>query len=836
MNDEKPFVPDLNDELAGAASNDDSDDAAGAKMWSIYVGEAEKYDKALVDSWKSDMDGLLIFAGLFSAILGAFLIESYKTLSPDPEDDTVALLKQISRQLAGLANGTSVDIPAPHPFIPPTSALVCNLLWFISLGLSLSCALIATLVEQWARDFIYKTDMRSSPIIRARIFAYLYFGLKRFKMHAVVEVIPLLLHASLVIFLVGLIAFLNPVNTSVMILAIIMLGMSLAVYSVLTILPILSSDSPYQTPLSGGLWRTFQFVLAICRVTKKDDQQFISMVEKMNQVAINHSEQRNKRDHRALCWTVRSLADDTELEPFLEGIVDALLSSQGRRVAYDEHVRTLLRDTDVRFLKRLESFLRNSNSDLLSLETQNKRRIAASKVLWAIATLPCSDSLVSRQMLQQYILVPAVEPLEFFDLDLLQIPGLWPSQAARYQASSRAVLAFNALVVALNEIGRMILLLRKIQCSAPRVTGAPGYDNSHFKFHVESVLIAVDPLITKLRRLINLIRLGAGGRDDPDRDNFVWHYNASEYLDTFQIRMKLDEPFDYPPSHKGTSTGSFDWIVERLSDLEALSDAVDAWKDDIFSTFLYNAGTLEAAVYKFSATLSLFMHHWQSGPGDLGGVKTSYTRDRRLSTDRAVSFSATFNSIVDHWESSLERGLSRHVEEILVVLLDICSSAIDDSDPGSAWFVPSILFKVLHPPSCPDSESVSRSTLLTQCDTLALCDCLNANLERDKTFGGFLDCTAIIESIWQVAFAMAKDRRRFETQRMRNIMHNLIDSLRRDEPTILACYSTIALIQHNTCNNVDWQQSKESITSILQDLDVQNKTLSATIAEYENTV
>ncbi|KAJ7128562.1 hypothetical protein C8R44DRAFT_557882, partial [Mycena epipterygia] len=62
--------------------------------------EAEKYDKGLVESWKSDMEGMLIFAGLFSASLTAFLIESYKTLNPDSGDTTVHLLSQISQQLA----------------------------------------------------------------------------------------------------------------------------------------------------------------------------------------------------------------------------------------------------------------------------------------------------------------------------------------------------------------------------------------------------------------------------------------------------------------------------------------------------------------------------------------------------------------------------------------------------------------------------------------------------------------------------------------------------------------------------------------------------------------
>ncbi|KAJ7658262.1 hypothetical protein DFH06DRAFT_990295, partial [Mycena polygramma] len=184
-------------------------------MWAVYVSEAEKYDRSLVESWKSDMEGMLIFAGLFSASLTAFLIESYKTLTPDSGDTTANILAQISLQLAASANGTTYHVPSPTPFTPPTSSLVCNVLWFISLGLSLTCALIATLLEQWARDFLHRADMRSAPVIRARVFSFLYYGLKRFRMHTVVEIIPLLLHASLLLFFIGLVAFLIPVNIAV---------------------------------------------------------------------------------------------------------------------------------------------------------------------------------------------------------------------------------------------------------------------------------------------------------------------------------------------------------------------------------------------------------------------------------------------------------------------------------------------------------------------------------------------------------------------------------------------------------------------------------------------
>ncbi|KAJ7128769.1 hypothetical protein C8R43DRAFT_1210171, partial [Mycena crocata] len=96
------------------------------KLWAVYVSEAEKYDKGLVESWKSDMEGILIFAGLFSASLTAFLIESYKTLIPDPADKTVDLLARISQQLAASSNGTTFTAPLSPPFAPLVSSLVCN--------------------------------------------------------------------------------------------------------------------------------------------------------------------------------------------------------------------------------------------------------------------------------------------------------------------------------------------------------------------------------------------------------------------------------------------------------------------------------------------------------------------------------------------------------------------------------------------------------------------------------------------------------------------------------------------------------------------------------------
>ncbi|KAJ7114291.1 hypothetical protein C8R44DRAFT_630300, partial [Mycena epipterygia] len=114
--------------LTGHSDHFGSDEAAGAKIWSVYISQAEKYDKALVDNWRRDMEGILIFAGLFSASLTAFIIESYKTLSPDQGQITITLLTQISQRLAAGNNATSMDEPPLPTFSPTPISVVCNAL------------------------------------------------------------------------------------------------------------------------------------------------------------------------------------------------------------------------------------------------------------------------------------------------------------------------------------------------------------------------------------------------------------------------------------------------------------------------------------------------------------------------------------------------------------------------------------------------------------------------------------------------------------------------------------------------------------------------------------
>ncbi|KAJ7123368.1 hypothetical protein C8R44DRAFT_783720, partial [Mycena epipterygia] len=317
-------------------------------------------------------------AGLFSASLTAFLVESYKTLTPDQGTITISVLAQISPQLDVRFNASAADVSALEVFTPAASSLACNTLWFLSLWASLSCALIATLVQQWARDFIQRTEMRPSPIVRARIFSYLYFGLRRFGMHKVVEFIPLLLHMSLLFFFAGLVAFLHPVNTGLMIMTAALLGVISAAYIYLTVLPIFSSDSPYRTALSNVIWGIFRRVTALLqqrRTSSLDEETAIvherscirnktipTMVETMTRDAIEKSRQRDERDARAIVWTVQSLTDDNELEPFVEALPDLMWGPTGRRTRHDDMIELLLDTRKLRLVSRIEGLLHSCDT------------------------------------------------------------------------------------------------------------------------------------------------------------------------------------------------------------------------------------------------------------------------------------------------------------------------------------------------------------------------------------------------------------------------------------------------------------------------------------------
>ncbi|KAF7341193.1 hypothetical protein MVEN_01854300 [Mycena venus] len=355
------------------------DEAAAAKLWAVYISEAEKYDKGLVESWKSDMEGMLIFAGLFSASLTAFLIESYKTLIVDSGDATVQLLTRISQQLEASANGSTFPIPPPidMSFTPTTASVVCNALWFISLGLSLTCALIATPTRAMGARFppSYRNSLRPTHSRSDFLLSLLRNQAVQYAHGSGNNSTP----AACLALLLFLRAHRIPHPRQPL------------TYSVLTFLPLRYFDCPYRTPLSGVFWRLLHSYQKIWYESNVDSEPEMShresMVETMSLQATVISRERALRDGRALIWTVKSLSDDSELEAFIEAIPDVLWGSESQRYSYANHIRDLIKNLDVQLCDRIENHLRSCDTGILPLEARKRRLIASYKALWAIATL-----------------------------------------------------------------------------------------------------------------------------------------------------------------------------------------------------------------------------------------------------------------------------------------------------------------------------------------------------------------------------------------------------------------------------------------------------------------
>ncbi|KZV61789.1 hypothetical protein PENSPDRAFT_559868, partial [Peniophora sp. CONT] len=157
--------------------------------------------------------------GLFSAMVAAFVIESYKTLSPDPSSATTLILAQISRQLAN-ADGT---LPADSQLqdgvssLPDTGGVRVNALWMASLCISVSCALFAVMVQQWARRFQRLCDRRPEEGRSSEALARVHMHLHHVapQVGNFIELLQRFLHVAVVLCFAGLVEFFSPINGAV---------------------------------------------------------------------------------------------------------------------------------------------------------------------------------------------------------------------------------------------------------------------------------------------------------------------------------------------------------------------------------------------------------------------------------------------------------------------------------------------------------------------------------------------------------------------------------------------------------------------------------------------
>jgi Family of unknown function (DUF6535) len=199
--------------------------------------------------------------GLLSATVGAFLIEFYKKLSPDSGNQTVALLGQISQQLASFPNGNYSNVTI-QPSPPNASMVWVIAMWLISLVLSITSALIAAMLQQWARRYVETPKVPNEPNHRARVRWFLFHGTDIYKMRLLVKIAPRLLHLSVYLFFAGLVITFHTINRKVAIIVDVSVGLFGLAFIMLSILPCLDLKCPYRTPMSDILWRPCHMFLS----------------------------------------------------------------------------------------------------------------------------------------------------------------------------------------------------------------------------------------------------------------------------------------------------------------------------------------------------------------------------------------------------------------------------------------------------------------------------------------------------------------------------------------------------------------------------------------------
>ncbi|KAN0140387.1 hypothetical protein V8E53_001596 [Lactarius tabidus] len=289
----------------------------------------------------SALDNTAEPTGLFSAAVASLISVSIQDLQQNPQDTSNFYLANIYQATTNPnPPNISSSLPSsPPPFTPPNHAVWVNALWFMSLVISLTCALLATFLQQWARRYLKVTHSRYSPHKRARIRAFFAEGVEKCFLPWVVETLPTLLHISLFLFFAGLVVFLWNVNLTIFKLVLSWVAFCTALYGCFTLMPIFRYDSPYYTSLSSSAWPIVYclafFVSTVGGVSlyltcwRRGGDWFLALARRyygslsrgMQKTAEKTAlKSPSELDTRAFMWTFDCLDEDHELERFFYGL------------------------------------------------------------------------------------------------------------------------------------------------------------------------------------------------------------------------------------------------------------------------------------------------------------------------------------------------------------------------------------------------------------------------------------------------------------------------------------------------------------------------------------
>ena len=238
----------------------------------------------MVKDYADDIDTLLVFvsgchrlpyqnsangcskAGLFSAVLTAFLVETYPMLQPDNAQISNQLLEGIYMHISASSTDSGQHTPpsANPSFTPSSAARWVNILFFLSLVFSLSAATFGILVKQWLREYMKWNSTLGSPRENVLIRQIRFEAWEAWNIAATISSIPALLELAMILFLAGTVILLWTLDTVVAAVITVTVALFMAAVSAFTVLPVFYSRCPYKSPTA---WAFVSLVDLVYRTT-----------------------------------------------------------------------------------------------------------------------------------------------------------------------------------------------------------------------------------------------------------------------------------------------------------------------------------------------------------------------------------------------------------------------------------------------------------------------------------------------------------------------------------------------------------------------------------------
>ena len=184
---------------------------------------------------------------MFSAVTTAFIIDVQRKLEPDYQEMSYALLMIIANTSLG-NTPTGTDSTFPRWNGPDPTASHAQSILYSSLSTSLFAAFVAMLGKQWLNR--YASVDRGSAVDRGRERKRKMDGMITWKFDLVMEFLPLLLQAALLLLGCALSQYLFFINKTVSSVLIGFTAVGLLLYSLITFAATFSFNCPFQTPPS----------------------------------------------------------------------------------------------------------------------------------------------------------------------------------------------------------------------------------------------------------------------------------------------------------------------------------------------------------------------------------------------------------------------------------------------------------------------------------------------------------------------------------------------------------------------------------------------------------